>query len=72
LLSVGFLAQVVASRTAGALPIGTAYALWTGVGAVGTAVLGMALFGEATHPARVGCLLFIVAGVVGLELAAGE
>lgn len=50
------------------LPIGTAYAVWTGVGAVGTAVLGIVLFGESTAVARVVCIGLIVAGIVGLKL----
>lgn len=50
------------------LPIGTAYAVWTGVGAVGTAVLGIVLFGESTAAARVVCIGLIVAGIVGLKL----
>jgi len=50
------------------IPIGTAYAVWTGVGAVGVAILGMVLFGESRDMARVVCLLLIVAGIVGLRL----
>lgn len=51
------------------LPVGTAYAVWVGVGAVGTALLGMVLFGEAASPARLASLGLIVAGIVGLKLA---
>lgn len=51
------------------LPIGTAYAVWTGIGAAGTAMLGMALFGEPRTAARLACLALIVAGVVGLKFA---
>lgn len=51
-----------------ALPVGTAYAVWTGIGAAGTAVLGMLLFGESREAVRIVCLLLIVAGVVGLRL----
>jgi quaternary ammonium compound-resistance protein SugE len=50
------------------LPVGTAYAVWVGIGAVGTALLGMLLFGVSREPARLVCLLLIVAGVVGLKL----
>jgi quaternary ammonium compound-resistance protein SugE len=50
------------------LPIGTAYAVWTGIGAIGTAVAGMALFGEPRDALRIACLLLIVAGIVGLKL----
>jgi quaternary ammonium compound-resistance protein SugE len=50
------------------LPIGTAYAVWTGVGAVGTAVLGIALFGESAALARLACIGLIVAGIIGLKI----
>ena len=50
------------------LPIGTAYAVWTGIGAVGTAFLGMLLFGESREAARLACIALIVAGIVGLKL----
>lgn len=50
------------------LPIGTAYAVWTGIGAAGTALFGMLFLGESRDVARLLCLLLIVAGVVGLKL----
>ena len=50
------------------LPLGTAYAVWTGIGTVGTAVLGMALFGEPASAPRLACIGLIVAGIVGLKL----
>jgi quaternary ammonium compound-resistance protein SugE len=53
-----------------ALPLGTAYAVWTGVGTVGTAIAGMALFGETADPVRIGCIGLIVAGIIGLRIAA--
>jgi len=52
------------------LPVGTAYAVWVGIGAAGAAVLGMFLFAEPASFARVLCLLLIVAGVMGLKLVA--
>ncbi len=52
------------------LPVGTAYAAWTGIGAVGTAVLGMILFGEPATAARLACIAVIVAGIVGLKVLA--
>ena len=52
------------------LPLGTSYAIWTGIGAVGTAVLGMILFKEPATVARLLCMLLIVAGIVGLKLTA--
>ena len=51
------------------LPIGTAYAVWTGIGVFGTAVLGMYIFGESTAPLRLLCLGLIVTGIVGLKLS---
>ena len=50
------------------LPLGTAYAVWTGIGAVGTAILGMILFGEWRETARLLCIVLNVAGIVGLKL----
>ena len=50
------------------LPIGSAYAVWTGIGAVGTALLGIWLFGESATVMRLVCVALIVAGVVGLKL----
>jgi quaternary ammonium compound-resistance protein SugE len=50
------------------LPIGTAYAVWVGIGALGTAVLGIALFGEDRSLPRLSCLLLLVVGIVGLKL----
>ena len=50
------------------IPIGTAYAVWTGIGAVGVALLGMFLFDESKDIARIFCLLLIVSGIVGLKL----
>lgn len=50
------------------LPVGTAYAVWTGIGAVGVAVLGIVLFAEPATAARLSCIGLIVAGIVGLKL----
>jgi quaternary ammonium compound-resistance protein SugE len=52
------------------LPVGTAYAIWTGVGALGTAILGIVLFGEPATALRLACLGLIVGGIVGLKLVA--
>lgn len=64
-ISLGLLG--IALRT---LPLGTAYAVWTGVGAVGTAAVGIAVFGDSAHPARLGCIALIVLGIAGLKLTA--
>ena len=61
--SLAFLAPA-----AKALPIGTAYAVWTGIGATGVAIIGMLWFGESRAPLRLLCLAAIVAGVIGLKL----
>lgn len=50
------------------LPLGTAYAVWTGIGAVGTVVLGILLLGESASPARLVCITLILAGIAGLKL----
>lgn len=50
------------------LPLGTAYAVWTGIGTVGTALVGMALHGEPADALRLACIGLIVAGIVGLKL----
>lgn len=50
------------------LPVGTGYAVWTGIGAVGTAILGIFLFGEATDLPRLASIGLIVAGIIGLKL----
>src|SRR5690242_4132231 len=50
------------------LPIGTAYAVWTGIGTVGTAILGIVLFGDPATMARLLCIGLIVAGIAGLKL----
>jgi quaternary ammonium compound-resistance protein SugE len=56
----------LAART---LPIGTAYAVWTGIGAVGAALLGMMLFSESASAMRLACIALIVAGIAGLKLS---
>ncbi len=64
ILSVGLLG--VAMKT---LPVGTAYAVWVGVGAIGTAILGMVLFNEPANAARLVSLALILAGIIGLKLS---
>ena len=65
LLSFWFLSLA----TTKGIPIGTAYAVWTGLGAVGTTILGMTLFNEPRDVVRLGCLALIIIGAVGLKLA---
>jgi quaternary ammonium compound-resistance protein SugE len=66
-LSIGLLG--LALKT---LPIGTAYAIWTGIGTIGTALLGIYLFGESASAMRMACIALIVAGIVGLKLVSAE
>jgi quaternary ammonium compound-resistance protein SugE len=77
----GFTRIVPTSLTAGAmvasvallglalrdLPVGTGYAVWTGIGTVGTVILGIYLFGDAATPLRLGCIGLIVLGIAGLK-----
>lgn len=62
-ISVGLLGLALKN-----LPVGTAYAVWTGIGTVGTAILGMVLLGEPAGALRLLCIGLIVAGIVGLKL----
>ena len=64
-IALSFALMAVALRS---LPFGTAYAVWTGIGAVGSIILGMLLYSEPTDPGRLLCLTLIVAGMVGLKL----
>ncbi|WP_442928496.1 quaternary ammonium compound efflux SMR transporter SugE [Microbulbifer epialgicus] len=64
-MAISFWLLSLAMKT---IPVGTAYAVWTGIGAVGVAILGMFLFGESRDVMRVVCLLLIVSGIVGLKL----
>lgn len=67
IISMGLLAYAVKH-----IPVGTAYAVWTGIGAVGTAVLGMILFQESKDLIRILFIFLIVVGIVGLKLFSGE
>ena len=66
--SFGALSQAVKP---GALPLGTGYAVWTGIGAVGTTILGIALFHEDNSPARIVCLALVIVGIIGLKYFSG-
>ena len=59
---------ILLSQTMRTLPMGTAYAIWTGIGAVGAVILGIVLFGDPVTLPRMVCLGFIVCGIVGLKL----
>ena len=64
-MAISFVLLSLALRS---LPIGTAYAVWTGIGAVGTAIVGIFLLNESADLARLGCIALIVAGIVGLKI----
>jgi quaternary ammonium compound-resistance protein SugE len=65
---MGTASVVLLGQATKQLPIGTAYAVWTGIGAVGTAALGIVVFGESKEIARLVCIALIVGGVIGLRV----
>jgi quaternary ammonium compound-resistance protein SugE len=65
-IALSFALMAVALKS---LPFGTAYAVWTGIGAAGSIIVGMLVYGEPTNAVRVLCLTLIVAGMVGLKLS---
>jgi quaternary ammonium compound-resistance protein SugE len=67
-VATGLSSVVLLSLSLRTLPVGTGYAVWTGIGAAGTAILGMALLGDSAAPARLFCITLILAGVLGLKL----
>ena len=71
LVSLLFLGAFVflLGRALQALPVGTAYAVWTGIGAVGTVLMGVLLFGETLNPIRLGGVALVLAGIVALKIA---
>ena len=66
--TLGIVSVLLLGRAAKSIPIGTAYAVWTGIGAVGTAAIGIYFFGEPRTALRLACMTLIVAGIVGLKL----
>jgi quaternary ammonium compound-resistance protein SugE len=71
-VATGLSSVILLSIALRTLPVGTGYAVWTGIGAAGTAILGIALLGDSAAPARVLCIVLILAGVVGLKLVSGN
>jgi quaternary ammonium compound-resistance protein SugE len=67
-VGAGLASVILLSLALRTLPVGTGYAVWTGIGATGTAVLGIVLLGDATSPTRILCIALIVAGVIGLKV----
>jgi quaternary ammonium compound-resistance protein SugE len=68
----GAASLILLSLALRSLPIGSAYAVWTGLGAAGTAIVGMLVLGEATNAFKVASIVLIIAGVAGLRLAGSE
>jgi quaternary ammonium compound-resistance protein SugE len=71
-VATGLSSVILLSIALRTLPVGTGYAVWTGIGAAGTAIIGIALLGDSAAPARVLCIVLILAGVVGLKLVSGS
>ena len=71
-VATGLSSVILLSIALRTLPVGTGYAVWTGIGAAGTAILGIAMLGDSAAPARVLCIALILAGVVGLKLVSGN
>ena len=67
-VATGLTSVVLLSLAMRTLPMGTGYAVWTGIGAAGTAIVGIAVMGDSAAPLRVLCIALILAGVIGLKL----
>ncbi|HEY4366142.1 MAG TPA: multidrug efflux SMR transporter [Steroidobacteraceae bacterium] len=68
----GLSSVVLLSLSLRTLPMGTGYAVWTGIGAAGTAIVGMVVMGDSAAPMRIFCIVLILAGVIGLKLVSGN
>jgi len=71
-VATGLSSVILLSVSLRSLPMGTGYAVWTGIGAAGTAILGMAVMGDSAAPLRILCIVLILAGVIGLKLVPGS
>lgn len=71
-VGTGLSSVVLLSLALRTLPMGTGYAVWTGIGAAGTAILGIVLLGDSASPLRILCIVLILAGVIGLKLVSGN
>jgi quaternary ammonium compound-resistance protein SugE len=71
-VATGLSSVVLLSLSLRSLPVGTGYAVWTGIGAAGTAILGIAVLGDSAAPLRLLCIGLILAGVIGLKLVSGN
>jgi len=68
----GVSSVVLLSLAMRTVPMGTGYAVWTGIGAAGTAIVGMVVLGDSAAPLRLLCIALILCGVIGLKLVSGE
>ncbi|QJP13828.1 multidrug efflux SMR transporter [Starkeya sp. ORNL1] len=71
-VATGVSSVVLLSLSLRTLPVGTGYAVWTGIGAAGTAILGVAMLGDPASPMRLLCIALILAGVIGLKLVSAS
>jgi quaternary ammonium compound-resistance protein SugE len=71
-LATGLTSVVLLSMSLRTLPVGTGYAVWTGIGAAGTAIVGIAFLGDSAAPLRVLCIALILSGVIGLKLVSSN
>ncbi|ADB34589.1 small multidrug resistance protein [Kribbella flavida DSM 17836] len=71
-LAFGVTSVLLLAKTLDRLPVGTAYAVWTGIGSVGVVTLGIVLFGEPLTFTRLACITLIIAGVLGLHLSSAH
>lgn len=71
-VATGLSSVVLLSISLRTLPVGTGYAVWTGIGAAGTAALGIMVLGDSAAPLRVFCIVLILAGIIGLKLVSGD
>ena len=71
-IAAGLSSVVLLSISLRSLPVGTGYAVWTGIGAAGTAIVGIAFLGDSAAPMRILCIGLILAGVIGLKLVSGN
>ncbi|MDY0884623.1 multidrug efflux SMR transporter [Dongia soli] len=71
-VATGLSSVVLLSISLRTLPVGTGYAVWTGIGAAGTAIIGILLLGDSAAPMRIACIGLILAGVIGLKLVSGN
>ncbi|PZM08616.1 DMT family transporter [Rhizobium tubonense] len=68
-IATGLASVALLSHSLRTLPVGTGYAVWTGIGAAGTAILGIVLLGDSAAPVRMLCIALILSGIIGLKLA---